>query len=117
MYSMPAGTIYDIVPVNSKHNVTASIQESTGTKKYDLSNVMGGASAKKFVSALWDYPYFQFTALAISFDSDCADLPANFFDGTPCNDPTALHTKKGWDNVTGVGTPNAKTFADYFFGK
>jgi hypothetical protein len=28
-----------------------------------------------------------------------------------------LHTNAGWDNVTGVGTPNAKAFADFFFGK
>ena len=117
LYSMPAGTIYDIVPVTSKHNVTASIQESSGTNKYNANAVMGGASATRFVSALWDYPYLQFTSLAISFGSDCADLPETDFDGTSCNDPLALHTKVGWDNVTGVGTPNAKAFADYFFGK
>jgi subtilase family serine protease len=117
MYSMPAGTIFDVVPVTSKHNVKASIQETTGTNNYDANNVMGGASAKKFVTALWDYPYLQFTSLAISFDSDCADLPADYFDGTPCTDPTRLHTKLGWDNVTGVGTPNGQAFADYFYGK
>jgi subtilase family serine protease len=117
LYSMSAGTLFDVVPVTSTHNVTASIQESTGTNKYNANQVMGGAAAPKFVSAIWDYPYFQFTSLAISFDSDCADLPIDFFDGTPCTDPTRLHTKAGWDNVTGVGTPNAKKFADYFYGK
>ena len=100
-----------------KHNVTASIQDSTGTTNYDANAVMGGSAAKQFVSALWDYPYFQFTALAISFGSDCSDLPETFFDGTSCTDPAALHTKKGWDNVTGVGTPNAQAFADFFHGK
>ena len=120
LYSMPEGTIYDIVPVTSKHNVVGSIKESDGTNKYDANGIMsgmstGGSSAKNFVSALWDYQAEQFTSLAISFDSDCADIPE--FDGTPCNDPTALHTKKGWDNVTGVGTPNAQAFADFFFGK
>ncbi|MBZ5654719.1 MAG: S53 family peptidase [Acidobacteriia bacterium] len=117
LYSMPAGTIFDVVPVKSKHNVTASIQEPTGTNFYDTNNINGGASAKKFLSALWDYPYLQFTSLVITFGSDCADLPADFFDGTPCNDPKALHTKLGWDNVTGVGTPNGQAFADYFYGK
>ena len=117
LYSMPAGTIFDIVPVGSKHNVTASIQDSTGTNLYDANNINGGASAKKFVSALWDYPYFQFTSLVITFGSDCADLPETYFDGTACNDPKSLHTKKGWDNVTGVGTPNGQAFADYFYGK
>ena len=117
MYSMPAGTIYDIRPVTSKHNVKASIQESTGTNTYNPNAVMGGAAATNFVSALWDYPYYQFTALAISFGSDCADVPEADFDGTSCNDPKALHTKIGWDNVTGVGTPNGKAFADSFYGK
>jgi hypothetical protein len=117
LYSLPAGTVYDIVPVTSKHNVTASIQEPTGTNKYNANGVMGGASATNFVSALWDYPYYQFTALAISFGSDCADVPEYYYDGTSCNDPAALHTKKGWDNVTGVGTPNAQAFADFFYGK
>ena len=120
VYSLPAGTIYDIVPVTSKHNVVASIVEPDGTNKYDANGVMsgmltGGSSGKNFVSALWDYQAEQYTSLAISFDSDCADIPQ--FDGTPCNDPTALHTKKGWDNVTGVGTPNAQAFADFFYGK
>ncbi|MGO9865947.1 MAG: protease pro-enzyme activation domain-containing protein [Terriglobales bacterium] len=116
LYSLPAGAIYDIVPVTAKHDVTASIQESSGTNKYTPNEVMGGA-ARNLVTALWDYPYYQFTALAISFDSDCADLPEWDYDGTSCNDPAALHTKKGWDNVTGVGTPNAQAFADFFFGK
>jgi len=117
LYSMPAGTIFDIVPVTSKHNVTAAIQESTGTNNYNANTVMGGASATRFVTGLWDYPYLQFTSLAISFGSDCADVPESTLDGTSCNDPLALHTKSGWDNVTGVGTPNAKAFADYFYGK
>lgn len=122
VYSMPTGAVFDIVPVKSKHNVTGSIQDSTGTTKYDANGVMsglptGGTSGTNFISALWDYPYFQFTALANSFGSDCSDLPESFFDGTSCTDPAALHTKKGWDNVTGVGTPNAQAFADSFFGK
>ena len=117
MYSMPLGTIFDVVPVKSKHNVKASIQEPSGTNLYDPNGVMGGAAATSFISALWDYPYLQFTALAISFGSDCADLPSYYYDGTPCNTPQALHTKKGWDNVTGVGTPNGQAFADYFYGK
>jgi hypothetical protein len=36
------------------------------------------------------------------------------FDGTPCTSPTALKTKVGWDNVTGMGTPNGQAFADFF---
>ena len=117
MYSLPTGTVYDIVPVGSKTNVTASLQEPTMTNEYSAAEVVGGVhdvAPPKFVSALWDYPYLQYTALVISFGTDCAAVPGF---GTPCNDPSALHTTVGWDNVTGVGTPNAKAFADSFFGK
>ena len=117
VYSLPTGAIFDIVPVTSKHNVTATIQDSNGTTKYNANQVLGGAAAPNFVSALWDYPYLQFTSLVISFSSDCADLPEADYDGTACTDPAALHTKKGWDNVTGVGTPNGQAFADSFYGK
>jgi subtilase family serine protease len=122
LYSMPTGAVYDIVPVKSKYDVTASIEESNVTNKYDANGVMsgllsGGASGKNFVSAIWDYPYSAFTAVAISFSTDCSVLPETSLDGTSCNDPAALHTKKGWDNVTGVGTPNAQAFADFFYGK
>jgi subtilase family serine protease len=117
VYSLPTGAVFDVVPVKSKHNVTASIQEPSITNTYNADEVMGGAAAPNFISALWDYPYSQYSALVISFGSDCADLPETSFDGTACTDPAALHTKKGWDNVTGVGSPNAKAFADSFYGK
>ena len=45
---------------------------------------------------------------------DCSSGgPAEFL-GTLCNNPTALKTKAGWDNVTGLGVLNAKAFADAF---
>jgi hypothetical protein len=50
----------------------------------------------------------------ISFGTDCATLPAADFDGTPCTSSSSLHTKVGWDNVTGMGTPNGQAFADAF---
>jgi hypothetical protein len=51
----------------------------------------------KFYSALWDYPLTQDTTYVLTFGTD-----------------TGLTTAKGWDNVTGVGVPNGKAFADYF---
>ena len=124
LYSMPTGAVYDVVPLKSKYNVTASIQEPTVTNNYDANGVMsgllsGGDSGTGFISAIWDYPYTAFTAVVFSFGTDCSALPESPQNGTttPCNDPAALHTKKGWDNVTGVGTPNAKAFADSFYGK
>lgn len=115
LYSLPTGAVTDIVPVSSKHNVTGSIQESaTTTVPYSAAQMLGGSITGKYVSALWDYPSFVDTALIISFGMDCsAEGPATFF-GTLCTDPHPLKTKVGWDNVTGVGTPNAKAFADAF---
>jgi subtilase family serine protease len=115
LYSMPAGTIADIVPVSSKSNVTASVQESaTLTNKYNAKATLGGNAPGSYVSAIWDYPSELDTSLVISFGTDCsAEGPVEFF-GTLCTDPTALHTKVGWDNVTGVGVPNAQAFANAF---
>jgi hypothetical protein len=114
--SLPADTIHDIVPVTSGHNVTASIEEATGTNKYNASEVFGGAAPSKFVSGMWDDAYLNNTLLVLSFGTDCAAItdPILDDDGTACNSPQALTTTKGRDNVTGVGTPNAKAFVDYF---
>ncbi|MGA9393012.1 MAG: S53 family peptidase [Candidatus Sulfotelmatobacter sp.] len=117
VYSLPAEAVTDIVPVSSPGNVKASIKDSTGTNRYTPAEVLGGAAPAtpaKFVSAIWDYPYDESTALVVSFGTDCSALPTSEPDGTTCTSPTALHTKVGWDNVTGVGTPNGKAFADAF---
>jgi len=113
MYSLPAGAIYDIVPVSSKNNVKGSILDSSGTTAYNANAVMGGDATGKFVSAIWDYAFLQDTALVISFGADCSQAYGFGFI-TQCNTPGNLHTKLGWDNVTGVGSPNAKAFADSF---
>jgi subtilase family serine protease len=117
LYSLPAGAVTDIAPVSTNHNVTASIRESTRTNNYTPSEVLGGlppATPANFVSALWDWPYIEDTTLVISFGTDCSALPSADNDGTPCNNTSALHTIVGWDNVTGVGTPNGQAFADSF---
>jgi subtilase family serine protease len=112
LYSLPAGAITDIVPVTAKNNVKASIKESpTVTDNYTASQVLGGATPAKFISAIWDFPSQQDTALAVSFGTDC-DATGLF--ATPCNSFDSLHTKIGWDNVTGVGVPNGQAFADAF---
>ena len=116
VYSLPAGAVTDVVPVSSKTNVTASILDSNGTTKYTADQVMGGEPTGKFVSAIWDYPVFLDTALAISFGTDC-DMAYGFGFIVQCNQPNALHTKLGWDNVTGMGVPNGQTFVQSFVGK
>jgi subtilase family serine protease len=117
LYSLPTGTVTDVVPVGAKNNVTGSIQESsTVSIPYNSAQLLGLPPdvTGKYISALWDYAPLQSTALVISFGTDCSvQGPADFF-GTLCDNPTRLRTKVGWDNVTGVGTPNGKAFADAF---
>lgn len=115
LYSLPAGAVTDIVPVSIPHNVTGSIQESATVKvPYSAAQILGGSVTGKFADAIWDYAPLQDTAVLVSFGMDCsAEGPADFF-GTLCTDPGPLKTKVGWDNVTGVGTPNGKAFADAF---
>jgi subtilase family serine protease len=99
LYSMPAGAIYDIVPLTSKTNVTASIQESaTTTNKYSAPEV--AQVSGPFIDAIWDNSWIDSTTYVITFGTD-----------------SGLKITKGWDNVTGVGVPNGKVFADYFHKK
>jgi subtilase family serine protease len=99
LYSMPAGTIFDIVPLSSTNNVTGTIQDANGTTKYTAAE-LSGSPKTKFISALWDYPFLESTTAILTFGEDLG-----------------LKTKTGWDDVTGVGVPNAKAFADFFYGK
>jgi subtilase family serine protease len=99
LYTLPAGTITDVVPVGSSTNVTASIQESTIlTNNYtadQLAAPLDGTT--QFYSVLWDYPLYEDTTYVLTFGTD-----------------SGLMTTVGWDNVTGLGTPNVKAFADFF---
>ena len=98
LYSMPKGTITDVVPVNSLTNVTATIQEPTVTNNYTAAQLAAPLNGTTlFYSALWDIPLEQDTTVVLTFGTD-----------------TGLKTARGWDNVTGLGTPNGKAFADFF---
>jgi subtilase family serine protease len=116
VYSLPADAITDIVPVTTQSNVKATIQDSAGTTDYTPSEALSGVPAAvpfDFVSAIWDYPSEGETEVLLSFGTDCTAVPSADL-GTPCSSPSALRTKSGWDNVTGVGTPNGQAFADFF---
>lgn len=101
LYTMPSTTITDIVPYNPGHNVTAVIEESSSvTNSYDAEetlNVVEPKFGNNFFSVIWDDPSAENTSWTISFGED-------YF----------LKVKVGWDDVTGVGTPNAQAFADWF---
>jgi subtilase family serine protease len=114
LYAMPAGTIYDIIPVNSSHNVLATVKISPAvTNTFLPKDVLGGDVVPgTYVSAIWDDPVYEAMPVAISFGTDCSTVPNGL--GTLCTSPNALHTHAGWDDVTGMGVPNAKPFADFF---
>lgn len=121
LYSMPAATLTDVVPVASPHNVTAIVEDASGTKHYTTAQIFGSQAPRTFVSASASFlsnngansPFSSATDV-ISFGTDCATVPASDGFGTPCTRATALHTAPGWDDVTGVGTPNAEAFVDHF---
>ena len=103
LYSMPSTTITDVVPYLPGHDVTAVIQDSsTVTHSYNPSDTLAVFQPLfgDFYSAIWDDPAAENTALAVSFGQ-------NYY----------LKVGVGWDDVTGVGTPNAKAFADWFAPK
>jgi hypothetical protein len=81
--------------------VTGSIKDSNGTTKYTAAQLASADPTEhQFISAIWDLFTEVDAAAVVSFGTD-----------------EGLHTNAGWDNVTGVGTPNAQAFADSFFGK
>ncbi|MFL6447373.1 MAG: protease pro-enzyme activation domain-containing protein [Bryobacteraceae bacterium] len=99
LYSMPAGSITDVLPIGSSTNVTGSVTDPVfGTRVFSagaLAAPLQGTTT--YYSALWDYPLYQNTTYLLTFGTD-----------------TGLRTTAGWDNVTGLGTPNGKAFADFF---
>jgi subtilase family serine protease len=104
LYSMPARTINDIVPYTSPTSPTAEVSlSSTDVQKFNALQVTFGDFGSNesyfgpFYSAKWDYPLYSDTVIILTFGSDAR-----------------LRTGPGWDDMTGLGTPNAMEFADYF---
>ena len=99
VYTMPAGTISDVTPYGSSTNVSATIAKSASNSRTFKPNQIAAPldANASYVSVMWNYPLTQDTLYAITFGTD-----------------GKLKTKTGWDDVTGVGVPNAKAFADFF---
>ncbi len=94
LYSLPAGAITDVLPINSSTNVTAKVTDSLGTTTYTAAQVAAPLEGvTQFYSVLWDIPLNQDTTVALTFGTD-----------------SGLTITKGWDNVTGMGTPNGSAF-------
>jgi subtilase family serine protease len=99
LYSMPSRSITDVHAVSSKTNVRGLIFDLTSSKMTTYSPAQLAAPLENtvdFYSALWTPPYSGATVV-LTFGTD-----------------SGLKVTNGWDNVTGLGTPNGKVFADYF---
>jgi subtilase family serine protease len=91
VYNLPPGAVSDIVPVGSADNVTGVINgdpQSADSLAEPLENTT------TYFSALYNSP-FSTRWFVITFGTD-----------------SSLVTAPGWDNVTGVGTPDGVNFVN-----
>jgi subtilase family serine protease len=99
VYGLPAGAVTDIVPVGSATNATGLIDGSPiSAAALAKTGLFTGPptlfSTTTFYSALYNSP-FSTRWFVVTFGTD-----------------TSLKTGPGWDNVTGVGTPNGLNFVN-----
>ena len=94
LYALPAGDILDVTAVSSPLNVTGVIFNPPSPPMFESANALVQPLGKttKFVSALYNSP-FSTRWFDITFGAD-----------------SSFKTGPGWDNVTGLGTPNGQSF-------
>ncbi|HXY50333.1 MAG TPA: S53 family peptidase [Terriglobales bacterium] len=94
LYDLSERAITDIVPVGSHDNVRGTITTSAGTTFLSVKDLAQPLETrKKFYTALYNGTSTRW--YVITFGTD-----------------TSLNVDEGWDNVTGLGTPNGKKFVD-----
>jgi subtilase family serine protease len=92
LYGLPHGAIRDVVPVGSNHDVRGAIATTTGITRESSSDLAQPLyNTKVFYSALYNGSSTRWYVLTFGTDS-------------------SLTTAPGWDNVTGLGTPNGMQF-------
>src|SRR5262249_38632525 len=86
---MPPSAVLDVLPLTSPTNTSGVITDVNGTKSYSPADLLAPAlQTQTFYSAFCAFNGGAFL-LNMSFGTD-----------------TSLTVTKGWDNVTGFGTPN-----------
>jgi len=96
LYSLPAGAITDVVPPSPTFDVLGFITTSSGTTTESAAQLAAPlGSATPFFSALYNGTSTRWYVLTFGTDS-------------------SLFTAPGWDNVTGLGTPNGLSFVNAF---
>ncbi len=95
LYNLPAGAITDVLALSSANNVAGSITDSNGTTSYSANQLAAPLeNTTSYLSDLYNSP-FSTRWFVITFGTD-----------------SSLVTAPGWDNVTGVGTPNGVDFVN-----
>jgi len=94
LYGLPSGAVNDVVQLAGTDNVTGSITDANGTTAYSADQLAtpDPAVGGSYISAFYNSP-FSTRWFVITFGTD-----------------TSLAAKPGWDDVTGVGTPNGWSF-------
>ena len=92
VYNLPAGAVTDVLAVSSPDNVTGVINGTTIETADDLAAPLDGTTS--YYSAFYNSPYST-RWFVITFGTD-----------------SSLTTGPGWDNVTGVGTPDGWNFVN-----
>lgn len=94
VYNLPAGAITDVVPISAPTNVTGTITTSSGTVSLTTQQLVGPTGSTVYYAPLFNSPSStRWDVLTFGTDS-------------------SLTTAVGWDNVTGVGTPNGQEFVN-----
>lgn len=97
---MPRSAVLDVVPVTSPTNPSGVIVDANGTTSYSAADLLAPAlQTKQFYSAFCSFADGELLDL-LSFGTD-----------------TSLTVSKGWDNVTGFGTPNGMEFIEAAAGR
>ena len=95
LYNLPAGAVNDVAPFDSPNNVTGSITTPSGTINLTADQLAGPLqNTTQYYNALYNSP-FSTRWFVLTFGTD-----------------SSLVVTPGWDNVTGVGTPNGPAFVN-----
>jgi len=96
LYSLPAGAITDVLPPSPTFDVLGFISTASGITTESASALAAPlGSTAPFFSALYNGTSTRWYVLTFNTDS-------------------SLFTAVGWDNVTGLGTPNGLLFVNAF---
>jgi len=94
LYSLPAGAITDVAAIGSESNVRGSITTTSGTSQLSPAALAQPLDTETpFYSALYNGTSTRWYVITFGTDSSLAAAP-------------------GWDDVTGLGTPNGMGFVN-----